>query len=31
LTNNGKNIDFDYFQYKSKHDGSVQCRGKCPK
>ena len=31
LTMNGKNIDFDYFNYKSQNDGSVQCRGKCPK
>lgn len=31
LTRNGKNVDFDYFEYKSRDDGSVKCRGKCPK
>lgn len=30
LTRNGKNVDFDYFEYKSRDDGTVKCRGKCP-
>lgn len=31
LTRNGKKVEFDYFEYKSKDDGSVKCRGNCPK
>lgn len=30
-TMDGKNLDFDYFQYKSRNGDSVECRGKCPK
>lgn len=30
LTRNGKKVNFDYFEYKSRDDGTVKCRGKCP-